>query len=255
VADYLQQDSELASVWCGARAEAYQADADRPAFYLSARLVSDPSSPLGYRRSPELQDTFDRAARELVQLDSADHGGRRPGLRADLVLEGGGAKGIGLVGAVLVLDEAGFQFSRAAGNSAGAITAALIAALVQTGGPMIALKAFMDDLRYSKFIPEGKLRRFLDNRIGKIGSAVADFAMLTQRVGLYDGDYLREWLSPILCEQLGIRTFGDLKIGQSEDPEMSLPAERQYRLVVAVGGNDTGACGVSLTLTPVNEST
>ena len=37
---------------------------------------------------------------------------------SDLVLEGGGVKGIGLVGAVLTLYDAGFVFPRIAGTSA-----------------------------------------------------------------------------------------------------------------------------------------
>ena len=49
-------------------------------------------------------------------------------LRADLVLEGGGVKGIGLVGALSVLEEAGYRFERVAGTSAGSIVGALVAA-------------------------------------------------------------------------------------------------------------------------------
>jgi NTE family protein len=48
--------------------------------------------------------------------------------KADLVLEGGGVKGIGLLGAVLVLADAGYSFPRVAGTSAGAIVASLVAA-------------------------------------------------------------------------------------------------------------------------------
>ncbi|HEV7648515.1 MAG TPA: patatin-like phospholipase family protein [Actinophytocola sp.] len=38
----------------------------------------------------------------------------------DLVLEGGGVKGIGLLGAVLAMADAGYRFERIAGTSAGA---------------------------------------------------------------------------------------------------------------------------------------
>ena len=48
--------------------------------------------------------------------------------RADLVLEGGGVKGIALAGAVLALAERGYSFPRVAGTSAGAIVASLVAA-------------------------------------------------------------------------------------------------------------------------------
>ena len=46
----------------------------------------------------------------------------------DLVCEGGGVKGIGLAGAYSVLEEHGYRPNNVAGTSAGAITAALIAA-------------------------------------------------------------------------------------------------------------------------------
>ena len=46
----------------------------------------------------------------------------------DLVCEGGGVKGIGLAGAFSVLEEQDFRPQNVAGTSAGAITAALIAA-------------------------------------------------------------------------------------------------------------------------------
>ena len=49
-------------------------------------------------------------------------------LKIDAVFEGGGVKGIGLVGAVAVTEEKGYQFENLAGTSAGAIVAALIAA-------------------------------------------------------------------------------------------------------------------------------
>ena len=48
--------------------------------------------------------------------------------KADLVLEGGGVKGLGLVGAVLHLMREGYTFPRVAGTSAGSIVAAFLAA-------------------------------------------------------------------------------------------------------------------------------
>ena len=48
--------------------------------------------------------------------------------RADLVLAGGGVKGIAHAGVLSVLHEHGYRFERAAGTSAGAIVAALVAA-------------------------------------------------------------------------------------------------------------------------------
>ena len=48
--------------------------------------------------------------------------------QADLVLEGGGVKGVGLIGAISVLEEAGYTFRRIAGTSAGAIIGSFLAA-------------------------------------------------------------------------------------------------------------------------------
>jgi predicted acylesterase/phospholipase RssA len=48
--------------------------------------------------------------------------------RVDLVFEGGGVKGIALVGALSVLEENGYKPQNVAGSSAGAIVATLLAA-------------------------------------------------------------------------------------------------------------------------------
>ena len=88
---------------------------------------------------------------------------------ADLALEGGGVKGIAIVGAVSVLAEAGYRFARVAGTSAGAIAATLIAAITTAGKPMSSLKGYLDSLSFMKFMPEGKLHLFLDHHLGKAG--------------------------------------------------------------------------------------
>jgi NTE family protein len=131
---------------------------------------------------------------------------------ADLVLEGGGVKGIGLVGACSVLKEHGYRFNRIAGTSAGAIVGALIAA----GMPLDELQKIMRELDYKKFQDTS----FLD-RLGAPGRA----ASLIFEKGIYEGKYLKDWLDGLLRD-LGKRKFGDLKM---DDPGSSLPP---YRLVV-----------------------
>ena len=54
---------------------------------------------------------------------SSGAGAPGPAKPVDLVLEGGGVKGIGLVGAISVLTEHGYEFQRVAGTSAGAMSA------------------------------------------------------------------------------------------------------------------------------------
>ena len=195
-----------------------------------------PDSPRGYTRTAALQAQFDAAATRLRDLDhwKTEDGDDPPGppeLRCDLALEGGGVKGIAIVGAVLVLDEAGYKMQRVAGTSAGAIAASLIAAIVQRGRSMIELKQYLDSMEFAKFMPEGKIHEFLDRIGGHVGEVTADFSILLRRMGLYPGTYLYEWLGPIL-KDLDVETFGQLRITQDDDTGMSLPVERQYRLLV-----------------------
>ena len=71
-------------------------------------------------------------------------------MKCDLVLEGGGVKGIALVGAIEILDEAGYTFNRVAGTSAGAVVGALVAA----GMPSSDLVALMRAVDYRRFQDE-----------------------------------------------------------------------------------------------------
>jgi NTE family protein len=198
-----------------------------------AEIQLDPTNPIGYKRSPALQGKFDEAAEKLLQTDGWDNPekGNRRELVADLALEGGGVKGIGLVGAVLVLHEAGYKFRGVAGTSAGAIAASLIASLSLPGQDFTQLKSILDDLTFENFMPEGKLHHFMDSHGGKVLPMVEDAAILTHRTGLYPGSYLYTWLEPHL-DKLGVKTFADLKLSASVDPDLSLPAGHDYRLVV-----------------------
>jgi NTE family protein len=190
------------------------------------------NTPRGYARSADLQHQFDDAAAKLLALDGWSDGSAPPRLVADLALEGGGVKGIGLVGAILVLDEAGYTFRAVAGTSAGAIAAVLVAALARAGHPMAELRQLIASLDFMNFMPNGKLHQLLKEVGGKRGNELADFAVLLARQGVYSGDYLSEWLSPILHDQLGIKTFADLRLDATADPGQSLPPGQDYSLVV-----------------------
>jgi len=124
----------------------------------------------------------------------------------DLVLEGGGVKGVGLIGAVKEIDAAGFRIRRVAGTSAGAIAAALIAcnlAKAKTGKDAIAaVERQIATIEYTKFVEESGWRKLL----GKVG----DLEALENNLGLYSGGYLVEWLGGIL-EDVGITKFGQLR--------------------------------------------
>ncbi|HEY7046716.1 MAG TPA: patatin-like phospholipase family protein [Jatrophihabitantaceae bacterium] len=140
---------------------------------------------------------------------------------ADLVLEGGGVKGIGLAGAVITLSEAGYVFPRVGGTSAGAIVAALVAGYQTKGVPLSQLQKDMRELQYSKFRDQS----FLERHFGLVGMAEA----LVAHQGLYSTNYLYQWLHSKL-DPIGVHTFADLKI--TDDPGTSLPPVERYRLVV-----------------------
>jgi NTE family protein len=194
-------------------------------------VVLDPAAPYGYTRVATLQAQFEQSAARLLASDGWSGGGA-PELVADLALEGGGVKGIGIVGAVSVLAEAGYRFARVAGTSAGSIAAALIAAIAKKGAPMTRLKGYLDDLTFTEFMqPKGKLHEFMDHHFGNAGEKLSDAAVLTHRMGVYDGNFLSTWLGPVLGD-LGVHTFADLKITMEDDPGMSLPMSRRYGLVV-----------------------
>jgi NTE family protein len=139
----------------------------------------------------------------------------------DLVIQGGGVKGIAALGAVLALNDAGYEFGRIAGTSAGAIVASLVAAYQRAGEDLHEIEALMRDVDYSKF-EDGS---FLERHTGLVGPGLE----LLLRDGMHTGDYVYEWLGPLL-EAVNVTTFGDLRI---EDPESSLLDYQSYALVVA----------------------
>ena len=133
---------------------------------------------------------------------------------ADLVLEGGGVKGIALVGAISVLEERGYEFRRVAGTSAGAIVGSLVAANARAA----ELQQIMREVDYTRFQDGPRWTGLF------IGKAMA----LLFRHGIYEGTYLKDWLGGQLG-RLGVHTFADLPY---DDPQRPPDPEHAYRLVV-----------------------
>ena len=146
------------------------------------------------------------------------------GKPADLVLEGGGVKGIGLAGAVLALDQAGYRFQRVAGTSAGAIAAAIIAALNKAGKPMSGLRDYLQTMQFEQFMAKSRVRAAL--------GGLADAEHLLLHTGLYDGDYLLDWLGSVL-KDIGVTHFGDLRLDDAS-ADRNWTARQRYSLVVHV---------------------
>ena len=115
---------------------------------------------------------------------------------ADLVFEGGGVKGIGLAGALATLEERGYRPQNIAGTSAGAITAALLAA----GYSAAELREIIISLDYRQFQD-----RAWEDRVPLIERSLS---MLLD-LGLYEGDRFLAWIRERL-EAKGVHTFADL---------------------------------------------
>lgn len=152
-----------------------------------------------------------------------EHSGTTGPQRADLVLEGGGVKGIALAGAVLGLAQAGYTFPRVAGTSAGAVVGAVLAALQRSGEPVSRLSEIARTLDYRKFRDRG----FPGNLLGPLGVVLDPISVVVEG-GAYEGDYLVDWLSGVLGD-LGVRTFGDLR---NDDPADDGAVHHRYGLVV-----------------------
>ena len=132
---------------------------------------------------------------------------------ADAVFEGGGVKGIGLVGAVHETMKRGYTFKNVAGTSAGAIVAALVAA-GYTGNE---LRDISMDLDYSKF----KQFDFIDH-LPLLGPLVS----LVFEKGLYEATYIEDRLRDLLAAKQ-IHSFRDF-VADDEMPG----SKYYYRLQV-----------------------
>lgn len=138
---------------------------------------------------------------------------RRP---ADLVLQGGGVKGIALAGAAEVLLR-DYEFRRVAGTSAGAILASLIAA----GYTGDEVRDAMRSLPYAD-VPDSAAPAV---------PLLSPLASLVMSEGLYRGDVIETWVRDRLAEK-GVHTFADLPLDDDgADPRLKR-ADHAFRLVV-----------------------
>jgi NTE family protein len=109
-------------------------------------------------------------------------------------------KGIGLAGAFAALEEHGFAVQNVAGTSAGAITAALIAA----GYSAADIREIVFGLNFREFEDKG-----WEDRVGGAGLS------LLRDTGIYEGEKFLQWMRKVLADR-GVHTFADLQT-DSED--------------------------------------
>jgi NTE family protein len=152
--------------------------------------------------------------RPTTGLQTEEHG-----KDVDLVFEGGGLKGIALVGAYSALEDRGYRPQNMAGASAGAIVSALVAA----GYTAAELREVIGGLDLPSL--EDPVRK---GRLPVFSKTVS----IIEHRGIYEGKALLRWLTSLL-EAKGVRTFGDLV----RRPD----AELRYRYKLQVIASDLTA--------------
>lgn len=151
------------------------------------------------------------------------HGGER---NADLVLAGGGIRGIALAGVVTSLHAAGYRFPRIAGTSAGAILGSVTAAAQAAGEPLDRLREMALRMDFTRFADRSALGR----HAGPL-APVVDVGSLLLDNGIFEGDVLRDYVAKAL-ERYGVRTWADLRLPPDEGT--TLPENHRYALLVTV---------------------
>lgn len=119
-------------------------------------------------------------------------------LKADAVFEGGGVKGIGLVGALCAAEDEGYGWENVAGTSAGAIVASLIA----VGYSANEIKQIM---------MEADLESFNDKTVISKIPIIGPILSIIGLKGVYRGDKLENWLRD-LYKAKGAQKFKDIKL-------------------------------------------
>jgi NTE family protein len=137
--------------------------------------------------------------------------------RVDAVFQGGGVKGIALVGAASVVEETGYSFYNLAGTSAGTTVAALLGA----GYSAEELKQILMDLDFKQLMDPATIL----SRIPLAGNYLG----IVTDLGIYEGDYFLNLMRELLAAK-GVKTFGDLVLPGETEP--------RYRFKVHVVASD-----------------
>lgn len=133
------------------------------------------------------------------RLKDVNHNASKGVIRifADAVLEGGGIKAFGLVGALSVAEEKGYELKRLAGTSAGSLVAALLAA----GYRSEELYRAMEEYDFTLLTATTWY-----HRLPYLGPSIR----LWVKKGLYSGRPLERWVGEMLAKK-NVYTFADLK--------------------------------------------
>ncbi len=134
--------------------------------------------------------------------------------QADLVLEGGGVRGIGHVGALSVMEEQGYHWVHIAGTSAGAFVAALLAAGYSANELYDIMKT---EVQFSRFARDP----------GLDGTIMVEALHMLQRAGMHTGNFIETFIR---------QKLRDLVLNPREPKHSSF----RYRLTVIASDITTG---------------
>jgi len=141
---------------------------------------------------------------------------------ADAIFEGGGVRGVALLGALRCCEDLGIRWKKLAGTSAGSLTAAFLAA----NFAIDELEEILSTIDYDRILSE-KTSPFIFN-----GDPSNDLQaplwmilslLFTQQLGQYYSHPFRQWIAKTL-KPTGIQTFADVK---------RLDPQRELKVVVS----------------------
>ncbi|MCY6957260.1 patatin-like phospholipase family protein [Clostridium brassicae] len=114
----------------------------------------------------------------------------------DAVFEGGGMRGIGLIGALSYFEKKEYKWRKVGGSSAGAILAALLA----SGYTSKEIEKIMVQTNFLKFLDKDRMQK-----IPLLGKPLGVFA----EKGIYSGNYFEKWIEELLNKK-DVSTFKDI---------------------------------------------
>ncbi|WNZ24239.1 patatin-like phospholipase family protein [Leptolyngbya sp. NK1-12] len=136
-------------------------------------------------------------------------------LYIDGVFEGGGVRGIAFLGALRCFADVGVRWRKVAGTSAGAITAALVAA----DFPIEELEQIIGNLNYVDFLTQ-KTSRLIWNGdpANDLGQPIRMILLLllSRQLGQYSSAPFRNWIAQTLARR-NLKTFADVKADSERD--------------------------------------
>jgi NTE family protein len=156
-------------------------------------------------------------------MSNGDSPGNATQLRADVVLEGGGVRGIGHVGALSVAEEKGYQWVNIAGTSAGAFVAALLAAGYTASEMYDIMK---NEVNFSLFAQDPGLE----------GLIPVEIMHMFQHGGIHTGNYIERFIKQKLSAKNKVK-FSDLLL-HPEEPKSS---NFRYKLTIIASDISSGS--------------